>query len=84
MIRWKQAEIYRERRERKDKIETLKLEITLNNRVVEELGKFSDADDKEVVLEKLNKLKGFFSNENEKFQKHTFEMRWKQRDSRWR
>jgi len=50
MIRWHQAALHRQRRERRDKISTLELETTLNDNVAKILKEFSTDQDNIVEL----------------------------------
>ncbi|KAJ3217437.1 hsp90 co-chaperone Cdc37 [Clydaea vesicula] len=82
MIRWKQAEIYRERRERHDKLIQLEKEITLNATVLQELNKIKKSEPD--LKKKLNSLKEYFDKCSNDFERDMHQIRYKDRDARWR
>lgn len=64
MVRWKQAEIYRVRRERNDKIELLEREIKFNQTCLDDIKAVSPGSD---LLDGLGKLKTVYDAKNEKY-----------------
>jgi cell division cycle protein 37 len=76
MVRWKQAEIYRVRRERQDKIDLLNREIKFNEACLEDI-KATDGDE-------LGRVKNDYDVKSEKFKQDMVMFRYRQRDTRWK
>lgn len=79
MIRWKQAEIYRVRRERADKIELIEKEIKLNDSCLQDILTITDNHPA-----RLLELKARFDKINQKFIEDMAVFRYRDRDPRWR
>ena len=84
MIRWKQAELYRVRRERNDKIQILKKEMDANQTIIDALHTLLPITSPAELATKLTIMKGVFHSKDQLFNKEEMETRFRQRDSRWR
>jgi len=79
MVRWKQAEIYRVRRERNDKIDLINKEILLNESCLADLSTISSDH-----IDQLEQMKVRFDKLSGKFVEDMLHYRFRERDSRWR
>ncbi|KAJ3154664.1 hsp90 co-chaperone Cdc37 [Geranomyces variabilis] len=84
MVRWKQADIHKHRRERKDKLAALEREVTVNNRITAALKQItSEPAAPAVVLAKLGVLHRDCHTWTEELREQYMSSMWKERDARW-
>lgn len=88
-IRFRQAQIHLERRERKDRIASLKMETDMNSKAVKEITQVMESIEKDtpVTINKaVEKIKSIIPNlktQEEKIVKDIMEMRNKDREEKW-
>ncbi|KAJ3145767.1 hsp90 co-chaperone Cdc37 [Geranomyces michiganensis] len=84
MVRWKQADIHKHRRERKDKLAALDREVAVNSRIISALKQIASEPAKPpAVLAKLGVLHRDCHTWTEELREQYMSSIWKERDARW-